>query len=228
MAAQDCEDLMATSVTGRGLFITIEGTEGGGKSTNIARLERYLSAQRIPFVQTREPGGTPLAEEIRTLLLSPREEPVSEDCELLLVFAARAQHLAEVVRPALAAGQWVLCDRFTDATYAYQGAGRGLSTDKIATLEQLVQAELKPDLTLLLDVPVDVGMARARGRGQLDRFEQEQQAFFERIRSAYLQRAAAEPERFVVVDAGQPLDAVWQQIETCMDDLLASHLGSGH
>jgi dTMP kinase len=204
-----------------GKFITIEGGEGVGKSTNIEHLRSLLREQQICFTETREPGGTPLAEEIRALLLSDRQEKVSSDCELLLMFAARAQHLAQVIQPALIKGNWVLCDRFTDATFAYQGGGRQLDWQRIAQLEQLVQGDLRPDLTLLLDVPVDIGMARARQRGELDRFEQEQLTFFERVRQAYLQRAAAEPERFSIIDAAQPLTQVQQQISQVMQEFFS-------
>ncbi|MFT5722315.1 MAG: dTMP kinase [Motiliproteus sp.] len=207
-------------VTGK--FITIEGGEGVGKSTNVEHLRALLRAQQLRFVDTREPGGTPLAEEIRAALLAEREEPVSSDCELLLMFAARAQHLAQVIQPALARGDWVLCDRFTDATFAYQGGGRQLDWQRIEQLEQLVQGDLRPDLTLLLDVPVEVGLARARQRGELDRFEQEQQAFFERVRQAYLRRADAEPDRFRIIDAAQPLAHVQQQISRVMQEFFSS------
>lgn len=201
----------------RGRFITVEGTEGAGKSTNLAFIRDYLRRAGIDFVETREPGGTPLAEEIRTLLLTPRKERMAEAAELLLVFAARAQHLQTVILPALEAGRWVLCDRFTDATYAYQGGGRGLSTAQIAELEQLVQGTLRPDLTLLLDLPVAQGMARARGRGELDRFESERLEFFERVRQSYLARAAEAPERFRVIDAAGSLEAVQAQIRRGLD-----------
>ncbi|WP_421862966.1 dTMP kinase [Motiliproteus sp.] len=201
-----------------GKFITLEGGEGVGKSTNLEHLRNLLERQGIDFIETREPGGTPLAEELRELLLAERAEPVSSDTELLLMFAARAQHLEQTIRPALARGQWVLCDRFTDATFAYQGGGRGLDWQRIEILENLVQGELRPDLTLLLDVPVDVGMARARGRGALDRFEQEQHSFFDKVRAAYLRRAEAEPERFRVIDAGQSLVRVQQQITEVMSE----------
>lgn len=196
----------------RGRFITIEGGEGVGKTTNLALVERLIREAGKDLVRTREPGGTPLAERIRELLLDPAHAGMADDCELLLVFAARAEHLARLIRPALEAGQWVLCDRFTDATYAYQGYGRGLSLDRIAELERMVQGDLRPDLTLLLDVPVETGLARASARGELDRFEQEQQAFFERVREGYLARAAAEPDRFRVIDASQPLEIVQAHI----------------
>lgn len=204
-------------------FITLEGGEGVGKTTNIASIRDYFRSRGLSLVQTREPGGTPIAEEIRTLLLRPADEPLDHTAELLLVFAARAQHLAGVIRPALARGEWVLCDRFTDATYAYQGAGRGLDTQLISRLEQLVQAGLRPALTLLLDVPVDVGLARAASRSSADRFEQEQQAFFERVRQGYLQRAAADPERFRVIDAGRTLPEVQEQIRAVLNEYLAEH-----
>ncbi|HRF88420.1 MAG TPA: dTMP kinase, partial [Pseudomonadales bacterium] len=191
-----------------GKFITIEGGEGVGKSTNIACVESFLQAQAISYVKTREPGGTPLAEEIRSLLLAPRDEKVCEKTELLLMFAARAQHLQQVILPALQRGEWVICDRFTDATYAYQGGGRKLSLDTIATLETVVQGGLQPDLTLLLDVDVGTGLARLGNREQIDRFEREQQDFFEAVRAMYHQRAKQFTERFRIVDAGQPLEVV--------------------
>lgn len=192
----------------RGKFITVEGGEGVGKSTNIALIADQLTRAGHAPVRTREPGGTALAEQIRQLLLAHGDEPMSAWTELLLIFAARAQHLAQVIEPALAAGQWVLCDRFTDATYAYQGGGRGLNTTHIAALEQLVQGDLRPDLTVLLDAPVEVGQQRAQGRAALDRFEVEQAAFFERVRASYRERAAADPQRFLIVDAALPLPAV--------------------
>ena len=205
----------------RGKFITVEGGEGVGKSTNMQWLTQRLQAAGIDPVVTREPGGTPLAEAIRGLLLEPRSEPVAENAELLMIFAARAQHLQQVVLPALAAGRWVLCDRFTDATYAYQGAGRGLNQASIAVLENLVQGELRPDFTLLLDAPVEIGMGRADHRGTLDRFEQEQQSFFQAVRACYLARAAREPDRFRVIDAGQPLPDVQAALDRVLSPLLA-------
>lgn len=205
----------------RGVFITVEGTEGVGKSTNIAFIQHWLSSRGIQLRLTREPGGTPLAEEVRELLLQPRDEQVNEDAEILLVFAARAQHLNTVIKPALESGEWVLSDRFTDATFAYQGAGRGISWDKIVQLENYVQGDLRPDLTLLLDVPVEVGMKRAQKRGVLDRFEQEKQVFFEKVRLGYHQRMEAEPERFALIDASVPLDQVQAQIA----NVLAVKLG---
>lgn len=205
----------------RGKFLTIEGTEGVGKSTNLAFVADWLRGRGIEVIVTREPGGTPLAEEIRSLLLSKREEPFDETAELLLVFAARAQHLAQVIKPALARGAWVLSDRFTDATFAYQGGGRGLSKATIEQLEQLVQGDLRPDLTLILDIDVELGLNRARQRGELDRFESEAVVFFERVRAAYRQRAESAPNRYAVVDAGKTLDEV--QIE--IDQVLARLIG---
>ncbi len=203
-----------------GRFITVEGTEGVGKSTNIAFVQQWLTEQGIEVVLTREPGGTPLAEELRSLLLAPRDEAVCNTAELLLMFAARAQHLSQKIRPALARGAWVLCDRFTDATFAYQGGGRGLDTTPIETLEQLVQQGLSPDLTLLLDLPVETGMARANARSAPDRFEQEKLQFFSRVRAAYHQRAEADPQRFRIIDAAPALPQVQQQITTVLADFL--------
>nr|WP_232968053.1 dTMP kinase [Pseudomonas sp. CCOS 191] len=202
------------------MFITLEGPEGAGKSTNREYLAARLREQGVDVVMTREPGGTPLAERIRELLLAPSEERMAVDTELLLMFAARAQHLAEVIRPALARGAVVLCDRFTDATYAYQGGGRGLSVERIAILESFVQGELRPDLTLVFDLPVEVGLARAAARGRLDRFEQEGQAFFEAVRQAYLQRAGQQPQRYRLLDAAQPLSAVQQAIDALVPGIL--------
>ncbi len=205
----------------RGKFLSIEGTEGVGKSTNLVFVRDWLHARGIEVVVTREPGGTPLAEEIRSLLLAKRDEQVDETAELLLVFAARAQHIAEVIRPALARGAWVLSDRFTDATYAYQGGGRGLSTHIISQLETLVQQELRPDLTLILDIEVEQGLNRARQRGDLDRFESETISFFERVRSAYRERAESSPENYAVINAGQDLPAVQADIDATLSRLLS-------
>ncbi|WP_295483517.1 dTMP kinase [uncultured Pseudomonas sp.] len=208
-----------------GLFITLEGPEGAGKSTNREYLAQRLREHGIDVVMTREPGGTPLAERIRELLLDPSDETMAVDTELLLMFAARAQHLAMVIRPALARGAVVLCDRFTDATYAYQGGGRGLPIERIATLEHFVQGQLRPDLTLVFDLPVEIGLARAAARGRLDRFEQEGQPFFEAVRQAYLQRAAAAPQRYHLLNAAQPLAAVQQAIDTLLPDILERSRG---
>lgn len=212
--------LTVERVMHRGKFLTIEGTEGVGKSTNLAFVADWLRARSIEVVVTREPGGTPLAEEVRGLLLSKREEAVDETAELLLVFAARAQHLARVIEPALARGAWVLSDRFTDATYAYQGGGRGLSKSTIEQLEQLVQGDLRPDLTLVLDIDVELGLNRARQRGELDRFESETIVFFERVRSAYRQRAEAAPNRYALVDAGKELAEVQLEIAQVLTRLI--------
>lgn len=203
-----------------GKFITIEGTEGVGKTTNIEFIKQWLNENNIEFIATREPGGTPLAEQLRGLLLQPRDEAVDETAELLMVFAARAQHLNQVIIPALDQGKWVLCDRFTDATYAYQGGGRQMNTETISNLENLVQRALRPDAVLLLDIPVEQGLERARGRGELDRFEQEDIAFFERVRTAYLQRAKNNDD-YHVLDASQPLEQVQAQLKTVLNQLKA-------
>lgn len=203
-------------------FITIEGGEGAGKSTAQRFIADKLAERGITVVQTREPGGTPLAEAIRQTLLSVDGEAPVEMTELLLVFAARAQHLAKVIEPALLRGDWVLSDRFTDATYAYQGAARGLSTATILHLEQLVQGGRQPDKVLILDLPPEIGMARARSRGELDRFEREDHDFYERVRAGYLMRAEATPERYSVIDAGQALpqveSALSAEIEAWFDE----------
>ncbi|SOB74955.1 dTMP kinase [Marinobacter sp. LV10R510-11A] len=195
-------------MTVRGRFITFEGTEGVGKSTQIVNAAETLENLGIDCMVTREPGGTPMAEAIRELLLAPRDEPVNELTELLLMFAARAQHLHTYILPALDKGLWVLCDRFTDATFAYQGGGRGVPSERIALLENLVQGDVRPDHVVLLDAPVETGMTRARKRGELDRFEQEAVSFFQRIRDTYLARAEAEPARYNIVDAAASLEQV--------------------
>jgi dTMP kinase len=200
-------------------FITLEGGEGVGKTTNLEFIERYLTSRGIPFIRTREPGGTPLGETVRELLLG--FQGMDAEAELLLVFAARAQHVKQVIRPALEAGTWVVCDRFTDASYAYQGGGRGLDAGAIAFLEHWVQEGLQPDLTLLLDAPVDIGMGRARRRGPADRFELEALEFFHRVRRAYLERAERQPERIKRVDASRPLAEVQADIVRHLDALLA-------
>lgn len=205
----------------RGQFIVLEGVEGVGKSTNMEFMQNLLTQQGIEFIATREPGGTPMAEEIRELLLSPRNESVDEMAELLLVFAARAQHLSQTIKPALAAGKWVLCDRFTDATFAYQGGGRGMDKQLIVQLESLVQQQLRPDLVVLLDLPVEIGLARAGQRGALDRFEQEQQTFFEDVRAAYLDRAREAPSRYKIIDASVPLEQVQEQVKTQLLQFIA-------
>jgi dTMP kinase len=215
----------SVSETTTGRFITLEGSEGCGKSTNLEYIRGWLERTGKAVVVSREPGGTPLGEAIRGLLLDHRNGEMCDDTELLLMFAARAQHLHEVVRPAVAGGKWVLCDRFTDATYAYQGGGRGISMERIATLERWVQGELRPDLTILLDIPVEEGLVRASGRSEPDRFEREQAAFFERVRRTYLDRAASEPQRFRVVDASLPLEQVQAQLDKLLMGYLVEHPG---
>ncbi len=203
-----------------GRFITVEGIEGVGKSTNLAFMERVLEEAGQSVVVTREPGGTPLAEKIREVLIDPGHPPCTPDTELLLMFAARAEHLAGKICPALARGEWVLCDRFTDATYAYQGAGRGIDTAHIKALEEWLQDGLRPDLTIVLDASVEVGMKRAGKRGELDRFEQEQRGFFERVRKAYLDIARREPGRVRVVNAERALPDVQAALRVLMVEQL--------
>ena len=198
-----------------GRFVTFEGIEGVGKTTQVARLANVLNARGIAHVVTREPGGTPLAESIRQLVLTAREEALPPSAELLLMFAARAVHLANHIEPNLQAGRWVICDRFTDATYAYQGGGRQLSAGPIRELEQMVQGTRRPDLTILLDAPVEGALARAAARNAgaaTDRFEGERSEFFERVREVYLARAAAEPGRIALVDAAPGVDEVSARI----------------
>jgi dTMP kinase len=195
-----------------GKFITLEGGEGAGKSTNLAFIEAYLQDRKIPLIVTREPGGTHLAEKLRHLLLEKTQETWTDAAELLVMFAARSQHLQHVILPALAAGKWVLCDRFTDATYAYQGGGRNMGVKNIAWLENLVQGHFRPDLTLLFDVPVEVGMERAALRGDPDRFEAEKLDFFRGVRRAYLVQAKLHAGRFRIVNANQPLADVQKHI----------------
>jgi dTMP kinase len=205
----------------RGLFITVEGGEGVGKSTNIAFLDQQLRDRGVDLLVTREPGGSKLGEALRQLLLDVNEESVDPMAELLMMFAARAQHITTRIEPALAAGRWVLCDRFTDATYAYQCGGRGIARSAVAALEDLVQKQLRPDCTLLLDAPVSTGMARARQRGELDRFEQEELAFFERVRATYLDLAESSSGRYRIIDASAPLEAVQKQLLKICKDLTA-------
>jgi dTMP kinase len=210
-----------------GKFITLEGGEGAGKTTQLNAIRAELVAAGLQVVVTREPGGTPRAERIREMVLTPDSEAMPQSCELLLVFAARSTHLHNVILPALARGDWVLCDRFTDASYAYQGYGRGVPLEHIAALELLVQQGLQPDLTLLLDAPVELAMQRAhqrnaaQGQGLVDRFEIEQQAFFERVRAGYRARAAAEQERFRVIDASRSLDAVSASVREAIKQFIA-------
>jgi dTMP kinase len=204
----------------RGKFITLEGGEGAGKSSNIPFIETYLRERGIELLMTREPGGTALSERIRTILLDKQEQQMTSDTELLLMFAARAQHLEQVILPALETGQWVICDRFTDATYAYQGGGRGIPPQRIAALEQWVQGDFRPDQTLIFDLPVATGLARAGQRSSPDRFELEDVAFFERVRAAYLQRAKAAPQRYSIIDAAPDWHIVQGQIAAILDSLL--------
>lgn len=207
------------SVNQRGRFITVEGIEGVGKSTNLGFVSGELRKAGLTVVETREPGGTSLGERIRELLLAPGTQ-INPLCELLLMFAARSAHLDEVIRPALSSGKWVVCDRFTDATHAYQGGGRGLPAGTIDTLAALVQEELRPDLTLLLDVPLDVSTRRQVVRGERDRFEREPGEFFLRVRQAYLDLAAREPARIRVIDASRPLAEVQSDIRLALGSLL--------
>jgi len=209
----------------QGRFISFEGVEGVGKSTQLARCAAWLGEQGIEVVRTREPGGTPRAERLRNLLLERGDEPMPAACELLLMFAARATHLENLIRPAVARGAWVLCDRFTDATYAYQGGGRGLPQRDIDSLVAIVHPGCWPDLTVLLDAPVDTGLARAHERNGADgpdRFETERQEFFERVREAYLVRAGRDPQRIRVVDASGSVDVVAHGVRSLIVPLLES------
>ncbi|MFZ4791079.1 MAG: dTMP kinase [Candidatus Competibacteraceae bacterium] len=205
-------------MTGR--FITIEGSEGAGKTTQLAFMREFLEQSGCPVTLTREPGGTGLGEELRALLLGHRADGMALTTETLLMFAARAEHLERVIRPALAAGQWVLCDRFTDATYAYQGGGRRLPMAQIAVLENWVQGDLRPDLTLLLDLPVTVGLARAGKRGAADRFERETVDFFERVRMTYLDLARQVPERYRIIDAARSVERVRVEVKSVLAQCL--------
>lgn len=206
-----------------GCFITVEGGEGAGKTTQLAFMRAYLEQVGCRVTLTREPGGTPLGEEIRALLLGHRHDGMALTTETLLMFAARAEHLERVIRPALAAGHWVLCDRFTDATYAYQGGGRGLPAQRIAILEDWAQGTLRPDLTLVFDLPVEMGLERVGRRGAADRFEREEKAFFERIRAVYLDRARRHPDRYRIVNADRPVEAVRAEVETILAGWLERH-----
>ena len=203
-----------------GRFITLEGIEGVGKTSNIAYIQCLLKDKNIPVLLTREPGGTALAENIRQLLLDKDQESIAEQTELLMMFAARAQHIKHVIYPTLEQGIWVICDRFTDATYAYQGGGRNMALSAIQWLENFVQADLRPDLTLLLDAPVHLGMQRVVQRGKLDRFESEKVAFFEKVRQAYLTIAKQQPERVKIIDATQSLGNVQYQISNILSPFI--------
>jgi dTMP kinase len=208
----------------RGKFITVEGIEGVGKSTNVSFMQAAIEARGLQVLTTREPGGTPMAEQIRGLLLDHGNEPVPDIVELLLMFAARALHVNNVIKPALDENVWVICDRFTDTSRAYQGAGRGFPLSDIDRLADWVHADLQPDLTVLLDAPVKIGIGRAGQRGEPDRIETEKADFFGRARDCYLSLAAAEPERFAVVDANRKLDAVRATVEKLMNDILDKEL----
>ena len=203
-----------------GKFITVEGIEGVGKSTNVAFLREAIEKRGIDVLTTREPGGTPMAERIREMLIEHGDEPVPDITELLLMFASRSLHVNNVIQPALAAGTWVICDRFTDASRAYQGGGRGFPQMDINRLAEWVHGDLRPNLTILLDAPVATGMSRAGRRGSPDRIEIERVDFFERVRECYLSLAEAEPERFVVVDASVDMDTVRASIESIVDRIV--------
>lgn len=209
----------------KGLFITVEGVEGAGKSTNIRVIEEFLSEWKLDYILTREPGGTLIAEEIRELLLKHHEEKMDATTELLLIFAARAQHLSTKIRQTLAEGTWVLCDRFTDATYAYQGAGRGLDVKLISQLERLVQDNLRPDLTVIFDLDPSVGLERARQRGQLDRVESQKLEFFQRVREGYQNIASREGDRCLLIDASQTREMVRQSLRTALENRMQAFLG---
>ncbi len=200
----------------KGFFISLEGGEGAGKSTQHKYIVEWLKRQGKTVVEAREPGGTPVSEQIRQVLLDTRNAGLNATAELLLMFAARSQLVSEVILPALAAGNVVVCDRFADASYAYQGGGRQLGAETVAKVEKLVLGDLQPDLTLLFDVPVELGMSRVAGRGAADRFEVESRRFFKRVRKTYLERAAAHPQRFHVIDASQDQQQVWHQVESVL------------
>ena len=201
-------------------FITLEGTEGAGKSTALSAMADYLRSSGIDLIVTREPGGTPLGEQLRGLLLDPDTGELAVESELLMMFAARAQHLHQVIRPALGKGQWVLCDRFTDASFAYQGGGRGLPFERIKQLENWLHGDLQPDLTLLFDLPVELGLQRAAKRNQPDRFEREQATFFTAVRDGYYRRLQSSAGRIRVIDATQSVEQVQQQVNQLLEVLL--------
>ncbi len=204
-----------------GKFIVLEGIEGVGKTTNMEFICQYLSGKHLDVVRTREPGGTVLSEKIRDIVLHTKDtEPLAVDAELLLMFAARAQHVAEVIIPALTQGRWLVSDRFIDASYAYQGGGRGIAYDRIAILEHWVLNNLKPDRVIILDAPVELALSRTRHRKVKDRIEQEQADFFTRVREAYLQRAQVDPARYRIVDAAKPLSHIQEQLSTILDELI--------
>ncbi len=206
----------------RGKFITVEGIEGVGKSTNIDFLSSIIEEAGFSVLRTREPGGTPMAERIRQMLLEHGEEPLPDIAELLLFFASRSLHIDNKIRPALAAGQWVVCDRFTDASRAYQGHGRGFGLERINLMAEWVQGDLQPDLTLLLDAPPEIAMERTEKRGAADRLDSEAASFYQRARDGYLDLAAAEPDRFAVIDASQELEQVQAAIAVAINRLLSN------
>ncbi len=206
-----------------GRFITLDGGEGSGKSTNLAYIEQVIKNHGKEVIVTREPGGTEIGEKIRTILLDRSNHHMDEDTELLLMFAARAQHLKQKIIPALQQGKWVLSDRFVDASYAYQGGGRGIDSERIQQLDQWVRGDFKADLTIYLDLDVEVGMQRAKERGALDRFEVEQMSFFERVRSVYLQRAQQDPEHYAIIDASPSLELVQKQIDAVLSHYLENY-----
>lgn len=208
------------NVVTKGQFITVEGTEGVGKSTNMAFIEEWLIKSGKELIVTREPGGTELGEKLRAVLLDAKEQSMCDDTELLLMFAARSQHLQEVILPALNTGNWVLCDRFTDSTYAYQGGGRGIELSRIAQLEQWVQGALRPDMTFILDLPIDIGLERAGNRSAPDRFELEKHDFFNKVRDTFLTRAAAQPDRYSIIDASPSISDVQQSIQTVLEKMV--------
>jgi len=202
-------------------FITFEGVEGAGKTTNIEYIAEKIKASGQEFILTREPGGTALGEAIRELLISKDLPEMHHDTELLLMFAARAEHLQKVILPALNEGKWVLCDRFTDASYAYQGAGRGIDTKKIQLLENMIQGSLRPDATFLFDLDANIGLSRAQSRGETDRFEQQHIDFFNRVRSQYLNMAESDPNRYYIIRAQHKLNIVQKQIDEILNKLIA-------
>jgi dTMP kinase len=218
---------MSAEPTSSGRFITVEGIEGAGKTTCLEIIAAAIAERNRSLVQTREPGGTPLGEALREVLLSHRHDGMADDTELLLMFAARSEHLHAVIEPALASGTWVLCDRFTDATYAYQGFGRGIDIARIQTLENWLPGARRPDLTLLLDVPVAIGLQRAGKRSVPDRFERQAAAFFERVRAGYLELARRAPERFRVIDAAQPITQVANDVRSAINEFTGCTLESG-
>ncbi|GMR20552.1 MAG: dTMP kinase [Gammaproteobacteria bacterium] len=209
----------------KGVFVTLEGGEGAGKSTQLAHLQSELEAAGCNVVVTREPGGTPLGERVREILLHGKDLSIIPDAELLLIFAARAQHLHDVIEPALAKGKIVLCDRFTDASYAYQGGGRSIADERIAILETWVQGDRRPDVTILFDIPVEQGLARAGRRSEPDRFEKEQQAFFIKVRDKYIELALEAPTRTSIVDASKDIAAVQDQLDQIIKKIVAKHYG---